>query len=108
MRSAESGVIDLICARAPQPKPRSLVVRELSAASSATVTSCLCADVVQTSGSALRLATDLLASARWHSRALRDHFARYADCLLAEVLQTVACNTAHAFDALGSLAANPP
>jgi CRP-like cAMP-binding protein len=55
--------------------------------------------VVQMPGSALRLATDVLASARWHSRALRDHFARYADCLLAEVLQTVACNTAHDFDA---------
>jgi CRP-like cAMP-binding protein len=55
--------------------------------------------VVQMPGLALRLATGVLASARWHSRALRDHFARYADCLLAEVLQTVACNTAHDFDA---------
>jgi CRP-like cAMP-binding protein len=55
--------------------------------------------VVQMPGSALRLATDVLASAQRRSAALRDHFARYADCLLGEVLQTVACNTAHDFDA---------
>jgi len=55
--------------------------------------------VVQMSGSALRLATEVLASAQRRSAVLRDHFARYADCLLAEVLQTVACNTAHDFDA---------
>ena len=55
--------------------------------------------VVQMPGSALRLATDALASAQRRSAALRDHFARYADCLLAEVLQTMACNTAHDFDA---------
>jgi len=55
--------------------------------------------VVQMSGSALRLAIDALASAQQRSAALRDHFARYADCLLAEVLQSVACNAAHDFDA---------
>ena len=55
--------------------------------------------VVQMPGSALRLATDVLSSKQRRSAALRDHFARYADCLLAEVLQTVACNTAHDFDA---------
>jgi CRP-like cAMP-binding protein len=55
--------------------------------------------VVQMPGPSLRLATDVLASAQRRSAALRDHFARYADCLLAEVLQTVACNTTHDFDA---------
>ena len=55
--------------------------------------------VVQISGSALRLAIDVLTSAQQRSAALRDHFARYGDCLLAEVLQSVACNTAHDFDA---------
>ena len=30
---------------------------------------------------------------------MRDHFARYADCLLAQVLQSVACNAVHEFDA---------
>jgi CRP-like cAMP-binding protein len=55
--------------------------------------------VVQMSGSALRLAVDVLTSAQQRSATLRDHFARYADCLLAEVLQSVACNRAHDFDA---------
>jgi CRP-like cAMP-binding protein len=55
--------------------------------------------VVQIAGSALRLATDVLGSAKQRSPGLRDHFARYADCLLAQVLQSVACNAAHDFDA---------
>jgi CRP-like cAMP-binding protein len=55
--------------------------------------------VVQMSGSAMRLAIGVLTSAQQRSTTLRDHFARYADCLLAEVLQSVACNRAHDFDA---------
>jgi CRP-like cAMP-binding protein len=55
--------------------------------------------VAQTEGSALRLAVDVLVRAQQRSAGLRDHFARYADCLLAEILQSVACNSAHEFDA---------
>jgi CRP-like cAMP-binding protein len=33
------------------------------------------------------------------SPTLRDHFARYADCLLAQTLQSVACNAIHDMDA---------
>lgn len=55
--------------------------------------------VVQIAGSALRLPTPSLQSATQRSPSLRDHFARYADCLLAQVLQSVACNAIHEFDA---------
>jgi CRP-like cAMP-binding protein len=55
--------------------------------------------VVQTAGSALRIAVNVLVTAQQRSAGLRDHFARYADCLLAEILQSVACNAAHDFDA---------
>jgi CRP-like cAMP-binding protein len=55
--------------------------------------------VVQISGTALRLPTQALNKAKQRSPALRDHFARYADCLLAQVLQSVACNAIHDFDA---------
>jgi CRP-like cAMP-binding protein len=54
---------------------------------------------VQIGGAALRLATDSLEKAKQRSPGLRDHFARYADCLLAQVLQSVACNAVHEFDA---------
>jgi CRP-like cAMP-binding protein len=55
--------------------------------------------VVQIGGAALRLPTRVLDKAKQRSPALRDHFARYADCLLAQVLQSVACNAIHDFDA---------
>ena len=55
--------------------------------------------VVQIGGSALRLPTEALDKAKQRSASLRDHFARYADCLLAQVLQSVACNAIHDFDA---------
>lgn len=55
--------------------------------------------VVQIGGEALRLHTDMLDSAKQRSVTLRDHFARYADCLLAQTLQSVACNALHDFDA---------
>lgn len=54
---------------------------------------------VQMEGKAFRLSTDLLDDAKSKSPRLRDHFARYADCLLAQVLQSVACNAVHDFDA---------
>jgi hypothetical protein len=55
--------------------------------------------VVQVGGPALQLSTDDLEAARNASETLRDHFARYADCLLAQVLQSVACNAIHDFEA---------
>lgn len=54
---------------------------------------------VQMEGKALRLSTDRLDDAKAKSPRLRDHFARYGDCLLAQVLQSVACNAVHDFDA---------
>jgi CRP-like cAMP-binding protein len=55
--------------------------------------------VAEIAGPALTLSTEALESAKEHSPSLRDHFARYADCLLAQVLQSVACNAVHEFDA---------
>jgi CRP-like cAMP-binding protein len=55
--------------------------------------------VVQIAGDALRVSTKALESAKRCSPMLRDHFARYADCLLAQVMQAVACNTVHDYDA---------
>ena len=55
--------------------------------------------VVQVGGTAARLPTDVLEKAKRSSPTLRDHFARYADCLLAQVMQSVACNATHDFDA---------
>jgi CRP-like cAMP-binding protein len=55
--------------------------------------------VVQIGGPATRLATDVLEKAKLQSPTLRDHFARYADCLLAQTLQSVACNAIHDLDA---------
>jgi len=55
--------------------------------------------VVQIGGEALRLHTDALDSAKRRSATFRDHFARYGDCLLAQTLQSVACNVLHDFDA---------
>lgn len=54
---------------------------------------------VQMQGKAFRISTDRLDDAKSKSPRLRDHFARYADCLLAQVLQSVACNAVHDFDA---------
>jgi CRP-like cAMP-binding protein len=54
--------------------------------------------VAEIAGPALRLSTDALEDAKQHSPTLRDHFARYADCLLAQVLQSVACNAVHDFE----------
>lgn len=55
--------------------------------------------VVQFGGNALRIPTDALDAAKHQSATLRDHFARYADCLLAQVLQSVACNAVHEYEA---------
>lgn len=55
--------------------------------------------VVQIGGPAVRLRTEHLEQAKARSAALRDHFARYGDCLLAQALQSVACNALHDFEA---------
>lgn len=55
--------------------------------------------VTEVAGPAFRLSTEALEDAKQRSPSLRDHFARYADCLLAQVLQSVACNAVHDFDA---------
>ncbi|MEL6060653.1 MULTISPECIES: Crp/Fnr family transcriptional regulator [unclassified Methylobacterium] len=51
--------------------------------------------VVQIEGSVLRMDADRLREAKRASPALDDLFVRYADCLLAQILQSVACNAAH-------------
>lgn len=51
--------------------------------------------MVQIGGPMLRLETDRLQEAAGRSASLRDLFARYADCFLAQLLQTAACNALH-------------
>jgi len=51
--------------------------------------------VVLTSGSALAIDTDRLEDAKRRSHDFRDLFSRYADALLAQVMQSVACNASH-------------
>jgi CRP-like cAMP-binding protein len=54
---------------------------------------------VQIGGTALRMETMALESAKERSSAIRDLFNRYADTLLAQTLQSVACNALHSLDA---------
>lgn len=51
--------------------------------------------VVQIGGPVLRIEALRLQEAKRLSPALADLFVRYADCLLAQVLQSVACNALH-------------
>ena len=51
--------------------------------------------VVQIEGAVLRMDADRLREAKHASPTLNDLFVRYADCLLAQILQSVACNAAH-------------
>jgi CRP-like cAMP-binding protein len=55
--------------------------------------------VVQIGGTALKLETSALEAAKERSSAIRDLFSRYADTLLAQTMQSVACNALHAIDA---------
>ncbi|MCJ2034488.1 Crp/Fnr family transcriptional regulator [Methylobacterium sp. J-068] len=55
--------------------------------------------VVQLGGPVLRLDAARLQEAKWRSPALRNLFTRYGDCLLAQVLQSVACNALHPIEA---------
>jgi CRP-like cAMP-binding protein len=54
--------------------------------------------VVEIGGTALHLATDRLEDAKKKSHNLRDLFSRYADVLLAQTLQSVACNALHTIE----------
>lgn len=54
--------------------------------------------VVQNGGPLLRLDCAELDRAKATSPPLRNLFARYADCLLAQVFQSVACNAAHTIE----------
>lgn len=51
--------------------------------------------VVQIPGPALRIDVRRLQEAKRRSETLRNLFTRYSDCLLAQVLQAVACNALH-------------
>ena len=51
--------------------------------------------VIQIGGPALRMESARLQEARRRSESLNNLFTRYADCLLAQVLQSVACNALH-------------
>lgn len=53
---------------------------------------------VQLPGLALRVETARLEDAKQRSASLRDLFTRYADALLAQVLQSVACNALHTME----------
>jgi CRP-like cAMP-binding protein len=55
--------------------------------------------VVQIGGTALKMETAALESCKERSAAIRDLFSRYADTLLAQTMQSVACNALHALDA---------
>lgn len=53
---------------------------------------------VQLGGSFFRINLHDLEEAKMHSLTLRYLFARYADCLMAQVFQSVACNAAHSIE----------
>jgi CRP-like cAMP-binding protein len=53
---------------------------------------------VQAGGAFLRIDLDSLEEAKKRSPALHHLFARYADCLMAQVFQSVACNAAHSIE----------
>jgi CRP-like cAMP-binding protein len=55
--------------------------------------------IVQIGGTALKIETAALESAKERSSAIRDLFSRYADTLLAQTMQSVACNALHPLDA---------
>jgi CRP-like cAMP-binding protein len=53
---------------------------------------------VQAPGPFLRLSVEALEIAKARSPSLRNLFARYADCLVAQMFQSVACNAAHSIE----------
>lgn len=57
-----------------------------------------CRAVVQIGGVFLRIETAAIERAKAQSPVLRNLFARYSDCLLAQMFQSVACNAAHSIE----------
>lgn len=55
--------------------------------------------VVQVPGSVLRIEAPMLQKIKQTSPGLRNLLTRYSDCLLAQVLQSVACNASHTIEA---------
>jgi hypothetical protein len=55
--------------------------------------------VVQVPGSVLRIEAATLQKIKQTSPGLRNLLTRYSDCLLAQVLQSVACNASHTIEA---------
>lgn len=55
--------------------------------------------VVQVPGSVLRIEATVLQQIKQTSPGLRNLITRYSDCLLAQVLQSVACNASHTIEA---------
>lgn len=55
--------------------------------------------LVQIGGPAMRIETSALEAIKERSKAVRDLFSRFADSLLAQTMQSVACNALHALDA---------
>jgi CRP-like cAMP-binding protein len=53
---------------------------------------------VQFSGMFLRMESAALEEAKMRSLTLRHLFARYADCMVAQIFQAVACNGAHTIE----------
>lgn len=53
---------------------------------------------VQFAGQFLRISSAALEQAKTQSLTLRHLFARYADCMLAQIFQAVACNAAHTIE----------
>jgi len=53
---------------------------------------------VQSAGPALRMDLAELEAAKVQSLTLRHLFARYADCVMAQIFQSVACNAAHSIE----------
>jgi Crp-like helix-turn-helix domain len=54
--------------------------------------------VVKLGGTFLSLEASKLEAAKQRSSALRELFASYADCLLAQLMQSIACNAAHSIE----------
>ncbi len=54
--------------------------------------------VVQVGGNALWIDSERLEACKDSSNSFRDLISRYADCLLAQVLQSVACNALHSLE----------
>ena len=54
--------------------------------------------VVKFGGPVVRLAVAKLESAKANSASLRNIFARYADCMLAQIFQSTACNAIHSIE----------